>query len=504
MWKTKIFTFRYAIIVVLAILTTTARSQEMLGVISGNYAGVNSTLINPSLIHNSKLYLDVNLLTADVFHQNNYLYIARDEYKFINFFKNDYTYPTHPLDNGSGDRPLYTNDNTSNKHSYSQLRVIGPSAMLQVNDHAFAIQMGTRVTNVVKDLPYDMANYFYYGLGYLPQRQIRYSNEEEFISTTMTWSEIAFTYALILKKFYKNKWTAGVTVKGLIGHGGSYINGYYADYTVLDGSTIDIHRLDMDMGYALPVDYNTNEFLPGGLMKGSGVGFDLGVTYQRNKRGHSNMKYRKLCQQQFDAYDYRIGFSLLDFGSVKFTDNAQLYQFADGQALWENVDSLFRTYDNLNEISEALSDKFCGDPGCAMTAREFSIALPAAVSVQFDYHYRNAIYLNATWVQPVRLGKAYIYRPSVLAITPRYETGALGFMLPVSLYDYRNPRIGAAVRFYNFTVGTDKILGFFNLTNFTGLDLYVSVKLFIPKGNCTRSRKKNRYCNDTPYRMNKN
>ncbi len=503
MWNVNTKTIRYIIIVLLSVMTITARSQEMLGIISSNYTGVNGVLINPSSLHNSKLYLDINIIGADVFHQNNYLYIAAEEYNFTNFFKNDFNFPTHPTDNGAGDRPLYSIDNTSDKDAYSQVRVIGPSAMLQVNDHAFAISTGFRTINMVRNLPYDMANYFYYGLGYLPQRNNRYTNVEDFNVTTMTWSEIALTYSLILRKYYKNKWSAGITTRGLLGQGASYINGYHADYTVPDGETIDIHRLDMDIGYALPVDYSTNSFLPGELIKGKGVSFDLGVTYQRNKKGHSNMKYRKLCYQKFDEYDYRIGFSILDLGAVTFTDNARLYQYENGSALWENVDSLARAYENINEFSEALSDKFCGSPTCALTAEKFKVALPTAISVQFDYHYKRSIYINATWVQPVRIGNAYIYRPAVLAVTPRFETNAFEFMVPISLYDYRTPRVGVAARFYNFTVGTDKILGFFNLTDFTGLDFYFSIKMFIPKGNCRKPRKDEMYCSDTPYRMNK-
>lgn len=503
MWKVNINAARCAVILFLSVLFYTARSQEMLGLISSNYAGINGVLINPSSLHNSKVYLDINVIGANVFHQNNYLYIAAEEYKFTNFFRQGYAYPTHPSGNGSGERPLYTIENTDDKNSYTQLKVLGPSFMLLINDHAIAFSTGFRMINMVRNLPYDMANYFYYGLGYLPQRDIRYTNEQEYNTTTMSWSEFAMTYSVILRKFYKHKWSGGVTVRGLLGHGGSYINGYHTDYTVPDGETIDIHRLDMDVGYALPVDYHTNEFMPGGLIKGKGISFDLGVTYQRNKKGHSNMKYRKLCNQKFDDYDYRVGLSLLDLGALSFTDNARLYQYDNGVALWENVDSLVQTYENLNAFSEALSEKFCGTPDCAMTAEKFKVALPAAVSLQFDYHLKNSFYLNSTWVQPLRLGKAHIYRPAILAVTPRFETNIFGFMLPVSLYNYTKPRIGAALRIYNFTIGTEKVLGFFNMQDFTGLDLYFSVKITILKGNCRKPGKSERFCNDNPFRMNK-
>ena len=49
------------------------------------------------------------------------------------------------------------------------------------------------------------------------------------------------------------------------------------------------------------------------------------------------------------------------------------------------------------------------------------------------------------------------------------------------------PRIGLAARFWFFTIGTDKLLGFFNLTDFTGMDIYMSIKLNFLKGRCKSS-----------------
>ena len=56
--------------------------------------------------------------------------------------------------------------------------------------------------------------------------------------------------------------------------------------------------------------------------------------------------------------------------------------------------------------------------------------------------------------------------------------------MPVSLYNWTQPRIGFSMRVYNFTLGTDKLGGFFHMSDFTGLDLYFAVKFFFNKGNC--------------------
>jgi hypothetical protein len=80
-----------------------------------------------------------------------------------------------------------------------------------------------------------------------------------------------------------------------------------------------------------------------------------------------------------------------------------------------------------------------------------------------------------------------LYRPAQLSVTPRYETQYFEVNLPVSLYDFRYPRMGVAARIWFLTLGTDNLLGFLNLTDFTGFDLYVSVKFNFLKGKCRRT-----------------
>ncbi len=73
-------------------------AQEMWGVVNGNYAGINSTMINPSSMMHSKLYMDINIATADVFFENNAFYIHREDYKPLSFLKADADFPEYGKD----------------------------------------------------------------------------------------------------------------------------------------------------------------------------------------------------------------------------------------------------------------------------------------------------------------------------------------------------------------------------------------------------------------------
>jgi hypothetical protein len=138
-----------------------------------------------------------------------------------------------------------------------------------------------------------------------------------------------------------------------------------------------------------------------------------------------------------------------------------------------------------------ISDVFYGDPNASLASNRIRMILPAALSIQWDYHYRKQWYLNATAMQPIMSSKSYIYRPAQISVTPRYETQYLEFSMPFSLYEYRYPRVGLAARFWFLTIGTDKLLGFFNLTDFTGMDIYFSLKFNFLKGKC---RSKTYHC----------
>ena len=135
-----------SILLLLSILKT-AKSQSMYGNVLGNYAGVNSIQMNPSALHNSKTWLDIEFLGVGVFLQNNYLYLPTNEYKFAHFFQSGYEWPTHSEGYGTEVRNFYHYENMRPKNMFVNTMVMGPGAMLIWGKHAFAITTSFR--NVV-------------------------------------------------------------------------------------------------------------------------------------------------------------------------------------------------------------------------------------------------------------------------------------------------------------------------------------------------------------------
>jgi hypothetical protein len=115
--------------------------------------------------------------------------------------------------------------------------------------------------------------------------------------------------------------------------------------------------------------------------------------------------------------------------------------------------------------------------------------MPMAVSLQFDYHFKKHknLYIGAIWVQPVRFNMHTMRRPAQIAVIPRYETKNIEVSVPISLYEYRYPRIGLAARFSVLTIGTEKLGTYLGLGDLNGLDIYASIKINIGKGSCKKN-----------------
>jgi hypothetical protein len=478
--------------IMLFFVSQPAFSQYFSGTNMGSYSGVSNVMVNPALLSNSRYYLDVNVISGGSFAHNNYAYLSTDGYNVTKFLNPGYEMPMHEKEYGQGERPAYTVENKRAKEFFVNGRVIGPSVMVSVNDHTFAMHTSFRSVNSVRDLPYDMANYFYYSLDYKPQHGYEYEHRDPIKFGTLTWSEIGISWAYQFSKDNRDRWSFGVSAKMLFGHAGSYVYVENMKYFVPDADNLYVRNIDGEAAYALPVDYNNNELYSGSKINGMGMGVDLGLSYTHTYKGHSNLKYKRLCQQRFEPYKYRIGVSLMDFGYIRFNDRARKYEYHNESGYWQQVDTLIPYYDNLAFMSSDISTRFSGSEESALVDDKFSMYLPATLGVQFDYNYTKNWYVSGAVRVPLSFAKNQVRAPWSMMVSPRIETQVFEIGTPVSLYDMRYPMIGAYMRFYNFTLGTDNLGGFLNVTNHYGFDVYFSFKINFIKNRC--KRKMPRFC----------
>jgi hypothetical protein len=369
---------------------------------------------------------------------------------------------------------------------------MGPSAMVAYNDHTFALHTAFRSVSSFREIPYDMANYLYYSLDYQPQHGIEYEHQDPMRSGSINWSEVGFSWAYIYGKYDRAHWSFGVTAKMLFGHAAYYVYLDHLKYFVPDDENLYVRNVHGETAYSFPVDYDNNELYNGSVVKGVGMGFDLGLAYIHTTRGHSQKKFRMLCRQPYHEYKYRLGISLLDFGWINFKDVSRKYELDNLSGTWHRIDTLGPYYENLNFISNDINQHLCGSNDCALTDNKFNILLPMSIGAQFDYNYVKNWFISG-WIRfPINYAKNQVSTSSGVMVVPRMESYAFEFGIPFTLHDFRSPMIGAYMRFYNITIGTDNAAGFLNLTDHYGYDLYLSLKINFLKGNC--KRKMPRFC----------
>ncbi|MPL99171.1 hypothetical protein SDC9_45387 [bioreactor metagenome] len=467
---------RYILLCIIPILffNNPVFSQEMWGIVNSNYAGINSTMINPAGMVDSKYWLDINLITLDAFAENNSLYIPHEELYFLEILS--------PAADYGDDSPVLkdTYDKQRNLNTNFNTRLELPSVMFANGDQAFGFQMSVRGAGSSRGIEYHTSKFIYEGIDFDPQ-QNKFLELRNMKTSALSWGEIALSYSKAFTTFSSKYMAIGITVKKTLGLGGMYFNVPYADYIVYNDSTLSVEEMDAEYAVSMPLDYSNDEYSSdNGLTLGGGWAMDLGFIYEKKRDGNGFMRVRQLCAQRWSSYKYKLGISILDFGYVKFRDNAFVYSYDNAQTYWPG----FNYFDpqSIDGFTTEFNFHFAHSP--AADDREFTIGLPTAVSLQYDLHPPGYWFFNTSFVYPTPVFRHSVIRPTQLSFTPRYEKRRFELSIPLSLYEWSRLRAGIAVRIWNVTIGTDYFSSWTGWFDFYGSDIYFSWKMSFAKGNC--------------------
>ncbi len=471
--------FSWLLISIILLAGVDSYGQNMFVLTQSNYNAVGGSLANPAILTNTRNYFEVNVAAFHFHLWNDFAYLPSSDINIWQLMTPD---PVLPEYGEKQTNFMYYRNRHSKQMSYFT-GVMGPSAMMQRGKHAFALITSFRYFTHAANIPWEIPVIGAEGIKHEPLQNINYKDENADISA-QGWMELGFSYAYDIYHRFDKQITVGASVKLLWGYAGMTAQVNDLDYIIVDDSTLNFRNLNGQIGYALPLDYDNNDFPDHDpFFKGFGAGLDIGVVFTK-RRYIDNKSFDQLCDQRFEDYHYRVGFSLLDIGGVRYKNNAQYHSFDDVSRIWQNFDTI--SYSDFNQVVGDLSEVFYGDPAASYRKDNFRIGSPMAVSLQFDYHIpkKEAFYIAAYWIQPVRLNKHTLRRPAQIAIVPRYETKNIEVLIPVSLYEYSQFRLGLAARFGFLTIGTDKLGTYLGLGDITGLDFYAAIRFNFGKGTC--------------------
>ena len=459
-------------------------AQERYGLSNSLYAGENGIWLNPASMVNSPFKWDLNILSLDIYTDNNYLYLS--DANIPKLYKNKGKIPVlvnnHANEQISGIM-LYERDNNYRRTLHLNGMVQGPSLMVSFKKWSFAFHIAERFGVSLTGLKKNAAKLFFEGLTYEPMQNIDI-NVPSFRLNALAWTEFGVSAGREIKNDNKRLIKAGITYKYNRGNFGAYLLNQGVRLFVPSDSIIIFNELNADYGYT---NFGTSPL----SAVGQGHGLDLGVSIEKKIIKH-DYKCPNFCDKKRNVYyAWKLGASILDFGYIKFDNTANTYEIRNGYAEWTNLGSL--SANDFASFDTSISDHFYNSPKPNVISHTFTSWLPTAISIQADYNIGYNFFINGTVVQRIpHFGAPGIDRVNSLAITPRFDHRRFGIALPIVLYGYVNPRIGLAIRLNNnIIVGTDN-LGSFIGHNLSGTDIYVSLKVNVLK-KCKKSKEKKEF-----------
>ena len=435
-------------------------AQEMLGISNSNFAGNMGMALNPSLFVGSPYMSEWNIISGDLFVDNDYTYLKRRSSLITKSLSGE-SVPEEQFSD------YYT---TTTKNAYGNVFLRGPSYIKNNDNFSWGFHTAFRSNLSATDVPFHVAKFIKEGFDYVPQHDIRYVSTP-FRSATMAWGELGGTYGRkLLERRGKSYLAGAVTLKFILGFDAAYTNLTTFDYELPSSDTLIVNNATGEYAHALS-DGEKSLAKPFAI-RGYGGGIDIGFTYYRGKVHGSEDCNR--TAENLKKYKYRLGFSVIDIGFVKFNKQSSVFEFKNASTVWPGIDTV--KFNSIAALDTSISYHFYGDPYQSRTGTKFNIFLPTALSLQFDYCIMPKFYANASIIQAIPLSKYAIVRASQVAVAVRYETRRFEVTMPFTMYEYKTPHLGLAARYKFFVIGTDRLGSFTGLWDTTGYDLFFGFK----------------------------
>lgn len=448
-------------------------AQDNIGIVHSNYSPANTVLNNPASIVDSKAFVDIHLVGASVFFKNNLVYLPKDGFRFSDTWNNP---------EGISEPIVGVPANNSRVHA--NIRVQGPSASFAVGKNAFALTTQVRSVSDLRRIPDHIVRYGENGFQWQPQMGETFSARNMSVAT-LNWAEVGLSYGRIIKQRNNDLWTAGISLKYLMGFAGGGIRVDRWDYTVLDSTDIQSSNLQGEFGFNNPDGES--------LISGRGLGADLGVVFKRTLQSAGN--YTPHSPQQnckTTDYEYKLGISIIDIGNIGFNEPFYGYEFdIQDPRLWEDYPDFDPS--DAEGLSNGLANELALNDGGSETSK-LRVKLPTAISIQYDHRVRENIYLGGHWIQGLpRRNSLGPQRPAQVAFIPRFETKRFEASIPFILHEYSSAQVGLMLRLNSVIIGTDNLGTYLFNQDVYGADVYVSVKYTIFRNwNCRKQTRSSR------------
>ncbi len=471
---------------------TTAKAQDYLGLSTGNYSGIHGVMLQPANVADNRYKWELNLISTNIGFQNNYIGLSRNYFINNRFSFDDYnTYDEFK-------RNVMTENQVSGNNVQFNLnnRLNLPSLLLTTGKKSgIALGIQSRTSMAVDNMNPAFAKQLYDEWQNASTYNMPY-NISGLDMSALNWIEGSLTYGRVLVDNGKHFLKAGVTGKYLGGVSSWYLHAEDMNVTANNDSTLSLQGSEVRYGHS---ETNISGQIADYRPDANGFGFDAGLVYEF--RGRINkFKFLKLnkggdevytsTRRDKNKYSFKLGVSLVDVGQLTFNSTPLARDFSanvNGINIKNNGIRNVQTLDtfisnNVNYLSTE-------------TGQPYTVAMPTALSGQFDLHLVKGFYVNAMAYVPFNgLNKDADYRvftPNYYAVTPRWESRAAGLYVPIVYNNNHNEAkdltIGSTLRLGPLFVGTSNILTLVKKDNIQSADLHVGFKLPFAHGKPSKA-----------------
>jgi outer membrane protein OmpA-like peptidoglycan-associated protein len=457
---------KHSLLILLFIFSLSKVSgQDWMGLHSSNYAGVQGISLQPASIADSRYKFQMNLIGFSTTVSNNYYAIQNADFRKLNF---DLEFDDLNRLDKNKDRGVFLSADT-----YLPL-----SFMLTTTPKsAIGITLRTRAMANIDGLSPEMADFIHEQLDsddfvIDPNQSYDINN---MYGEVHSWGELGLTYARILMDNNTSFLKAGATVKLMSGISSGYLFVDNLQYSGLADDRVDVANLNVKSGYSDNLSSDNDEF-EYKAFQNFALGLDLGVVYEF-RPDVENYRYSMdgeegLLRRDLSKYKYKIGFSILDIGGIKYNKSNESGDFSG------NADNL--DINNLEgDLDEILEEYFNFERGGT-----YRMGLPTRFVGDIDYRVSRGVYLNFTTQIGLKGGSSDVDKTrylSTLALTPRFEGRNFGVAFPISYDKFRSVNSGISFRAGPLIIGSGDALSNFVLgKDARSADLHFALRFGIP------------------------
>ena len=502
---TKIFLLLFGVIQV--------QAQSYLGVNSSNYAGALGNLNNPASFVDGRYKMDLALPALNLFTYQNFGYFnaeaMRSEQGSGGYWWIKSLTDTAVLNSWAYPSSTFIDRLIVHNYDAGSNGVLGANINFRLDLFNLAFHINEKsslgvfanlrsITNVDNMDP-KLAVLSEEGLEYPDLWNIQL-NEELFNLDHMTWGEFGINFGQVFIDNKEHFLKIGFSPKILLGIASAYVHTDDFSYNLINEDTSQYLAGTFDYGYAKEVGELITAGVNGLVNKDNiasylkpssfGLGLDLGIVYEW-RPNYAKYKYdmdgkTDLWMRNENKYKARIGFSIIDLGSMKFTKGGLSRNFVvNSSSLFDlhrfesstDLETFDMVIDSLiNESTAAGNSEWVALQNPSET---FNMRTPTAMSLQLDYHLGSYFYVNATAMLNLipKNKDTKVNIASQMSLTPSFDSPYFGLYLPIAYNKYSGLRTGIATRIGPVILGLNDLNLIRAKNEISGIDFYVGTRL---------------------------